>query len=162
MEKRIKQLEMVTQRLARRSKKTTSAILTPYPISNAVSGEVVKGVVLKYLFPCKGTISKCVIDIGKRPKQDITIVIGIINDEKGSSKTIVLNKIRIATDLKLNVDIYDKLSISISYEVEKEVDNITDFWVSLLWTPTVKDTVIKQFLIDEIEHDLEEKKDARI
>ena len=49
MEKRLKQLEMVTQRLARRSKKTTSAILTPYPISNAVSGEVVKCVVLKYI-----------------------------------------------------------------------------------------------------------------
>ena len=38
-----------------------------------------------------------------------------------------------------------------------EEEKIEEVWVSLLWTPTVKDIEVKSFLFDEIERDLLEE-----
>ena len=57
-EKRIDFIEQIVSRLTRRAKTTATAIVTPYPISNAVFGDDVRGAILRYMFPCEGVITK--------------------------------------------------------------------------------------------------------
>ena len=154
MEKRIKQLEVITRRLMLRSKKKTSALITPYPISNALISEEVKGVVLRYMFPCGGKITKGVIDLGKVPKQNVTVGINLMGKERGESRVFILDKKNLIITPNIKVDTLDKLTISISYEADKPENNIIEFWTTFLWVPEVKDIEVKSFLIDKIENDL--------
>ncbi len=157
MEDKIKHLEMVTKRLARRSRKKTVALITPYPISNAVLGDEVKGIVLRYMFPCGGTITKGVIDLGKKPKQEVAITFALMGDETGTSNVFVLTKKRLVIKPDIKASAFDRLTISISYKAEKPEDAVTEFWTSFLWVPTVKDVEVKSYLIDELENDLLEE-----
>jgi len=154
MEDRIKKLEIITKRLSRRAKKQTSALITPYPISNAVIGEKVEGEVLHYMFPCEGKITKGVIDLGKKPKQSIIVSISLMGEEIGKSREFIISKKRLIITPNIKVNTFDKLTISVSYEAEKLDDNITEFWTAFLWVPEVKDVEVKSFLLDEIEDDL--------
>jgi len=157
MEKRIKQLEMITTRLARRSKKTASALITPYPISNAVFGEEVRDSVLRYMFPCDGEITKGVIDIGKRPKQEVLVTLSLMGNEVGEAKVYIVDKKRLLVTPAMKVKTADKLTVTISYKNEKPEDNITEFWACFLWVPSVKEVEVKQHLIDALDNDLLEE-----
>jgi len=157
MEAKIKQLELITQRLMRRSKRVARAMITPYPISNAVIGDEVKGNILRYMFPCKGKIVKAGIDLGKKPKQDITVTISLFGADSGEARAFVLTKKRVAVEPNLDVEALDKLSVSIEYEAEKPENNITEVWVTLLWIPHVADVAVRNFLIEELENDYTEE-----
>ncbi len=160
MEAKIKQLEIITQRLMRRSKRVARAMITPYPISNAVIGDKVDGVILRYMFPCKGKIVKGGIDFGKKPKQEVTVTISLFGAELGGSRSFVLTKRRVAVEPNLNVEALDKLEVSISYQSEKPENDITEVWASLLWIPSVADVDIKNFLIEELENDYIEESEG--
>ena len=149
MEKRILKLETVVSRLTRRSKKTASAIITPYPISSCVVGEDVRGDILRYMFPSNGVIKKGLIVLDKRPGTGVVVNISISNDAGGSSKNYVVTKK--TSIFEPNIDVYstDRLSISIE-PVDQEKDRITEVWIAFTWVPGVKDTEVKQYLIDDL------------
>ena len=155
MEDRIKRLELITKRLARRERKHSIALITPFPISNAVFGDKVEGTVLRYMFPCEGTLTKGAIDFGKKPKSGISMKISLTGDIGGSSRTFVIDRKREVVDIDIPVTLFDRLTIDISYSFDKPEDNINEFWVSFLWVPTTSDIEIKRFLNKEIENETE-------
>lgn len=153
--KRVEDLEMITKRLMRRASKKTSAIITPYPISNAVFGEDVKGVILRYMFPCDGIISKGMFRLGSKPKKEVLGVAKIFNDETQQSKGFTITKKSLKADLGIEVKSGDCLEVSIS-SVE---DILTEVWIAFLWKPTMADVEVKSFLIEELENDLSKTKE---
>ncbi len=156
-EKRIAFIERVVTRLSRRARKTATAVTSPYPISNAVFGDKVEGVVLRYMFPCEGEITKGAIDLGKKPKQGITVNVSIMGEETGESKDFVLTRRRLSIEPNIKVNTFDRLTVTISYTSEKPENDLTEFWASLLWVPTSKSAVAKSFLIKELENDMAEE-----
>jgi hypothetical protein len=157
MEERIKKLELITTRLSRRSKTHAKTLISPYPISNAVFGDAITGTILTYMFPCDGKIVKSAIDLGKKPRQEVYISISMMGKESGESVTMIMSKRRESIEPNIIVSMFDKLTIAVSYKVEKPEDALTEIWTSLLWVPTVKDVVAKSYLIEELENDILEK-----
>ena len=150
-EDRLKDLEMVTKRLMRRAHKKIVGIVTPYPISSAVTGDKVEGTILKYMFPCDGKITKGMIRLGNKPKKWVSINIKIFNDSTSAIKGFMLEKK--AMDIEPDLDILagDCMEISV---VPNEADVVKEVWVSLLWKPLVKEVEAKSFLLTELESDL--------
>jgi len=157
MEDRIKKLELLVRRLLRKERKKVQAIITPYPISNAVLGDDIKGHILRYMFPCEGTIIKGLIDVGKRLKEGALVEVRLGGEVLVNSKSYTMNGRKFLLSPELKTCSGDKLTISIK-PVGKEI--ITEVWISFLWVPTMKDVEVKKFLIDSIEEDLLDSGDA--
>ena len=152
---RVEKLEQVTDRLMRRASKRTTALITPYPISNAVFGDKVEGVLLCYMFPCDGVISKGMFKVGAKPKKEIYIEAKLFNDVEVHSKGFTFNKKTfVADNLAIEVKSGDCLKVSLSPTDEV----VTELWVSFLWIPTVKDVEVKSYLIEDLEDDLQKKR----
>jgi len=147
-EKRISFLEKIVSRLIRRQQKVASAIISPYPISNCVIGEEVKGEVLRYMFACGGEISKGGIALDVKPKHNAMVVLTIKNDSGGNSRSYTVDKKSLVFESNIKVKQFDKLTVTF-YPVDE--DKIKEVWISLLWVPVVKDAKIKNFLIDELD-----------
>lgn len=154
MEEKLKKLEKITERLQRRARTKNSAFITPFPISNAVFGDEIKGLVLQYMFPCEGKITKGAIDLGRKPKQDVVITLKLMNEEGGESRVFVMNRKRLSTKIDVKVKEFDKVTISIDYTSLKSEDNVKEVWTSFLWIPTTRDVDVKSFLISELENDI--------
>ena len=150
-ETRISFIEQVITRILRRVPKKTHAIMSPYPVSNAVISEEVKGSILYYMFPCKGKITKGAINIGKKPKQEVFVDFRIRGKEKGSAKSFLLPKKKNLLELNFDIEEFDQLIISIDYEAKKEIDNLTEVWAAFLWVPTVEDGEVRRYLINELD-----------
>lgn len=149
MEK-IDKLEKMVQRLARRAHKQTSALITPVPISNCVMGEEVKGDVLKYMFPCPGVISKGGIFLNAKPKQGATVILTVENELGGSSKSYQITRRNLLFEPNIETDTWDRLTAAF-FVVNPEEDRMTEVWIALIWTPTIKDVTIKNYLIDQLD-----------
>jgi hypothetical protein len=149
-ENRIAKMERVISRLARRSRKVASAIITPYPISSCVMGEDVKGDILKYMFPSKGVIKKGLIVLDRKPSTGVAVNISISNDAGGNSKNYVVTKKSSIFEPNIEIFSTDRLTISIS-PVDPEKDKMTEVWIVFTWVPDVSDAKIKQCLIDELD-----------
>lgn len=150
---RVERLELITKRLMRRATKTARAIITPFPISNAVFGESIKGIVLRYMFPCDGVISKGMIRLGKKPKTSASFTVRVFNEVESKSAGFIIDKKTLAADLNIEVKAGDCLDVSLSSEDEP----VTEVWISFLWKPTTKDVEVKSFLIEELENDLQKR-----
>ena len=157
MEK-IDKLELMVKRLSRRQVKKMQAIITPYPISNCVTGEEVKGDVLKYLFTCPGTITKGGIFLNAKPKEGAAIVISIDSDLGNNSKSYNITRRNLIVEPNIKVVTWDRLTVSF-YAVNPEVDKMTEVWIGFMWAPTIKDVQVKNFLIDELEEEVDVYKD---
>ena len=153
MEAKIKSLELITQRLMRRASKRTTALITPYPISNAVFGENVEGPILRYMFPCSGTITKGIVRLGNKPKESVVLGIKMFNESNSASKGYALEKKNLSVELSLPVVAGDCLEVSI----ETEVEIVTEVWVSFLWRPNISDVEAKSYLVEELESDIQER-----
>jgi len=156
-EQRIKQLETVTRRLMRRAGKRATALITPYPISNAVFGEKVEGPILRYMFPCDGVVTKGFVRLGKKPKTPVMLSVKMFNESGSASKGFSLEKKFLSIQPNLPVIAGDCLEISLASE-----EIVTEIWVSFLWKPMVKDVEAKSFLIEELENDISEKETLRL
>ena len=152
MEERIKQLEKVTERLMRRTRKAAIGLITPYPISNAVFGDRVEGPILRYMFPCDGRVTKGMLSFSSKPKNPVNVDIKIFNDSTSAVKGFVIDKKTISVVPNLDVKAGDCLEVSLSTLPD---DIVTGVWISFLWIPTVKDVEAKSFLIAELESDVE-------
>lgn len=149
-EKRIGFIEKVLSRLVRRSVKTTSAMLTPYPISNCVVGEDVSGSVLKYMFAARGVINKGLIRVDKRIRSGIRITVTLENDLGGSSKSYIANRDQMIIEPNLEVFSGDCLTVSVN-PVDPKEGMLNEVWIAFIWTPHVGEATVKSFLIDRLD-----------
>jgi hypothetical protein len=153
---RLERIELIVSRLVRRTRKVAQAIITPYPISNAISGEglvgkSLEGTVLRYLFPCNGKIVKGFIRLDKKPKDGVSIDIKIFNDVTSESKGFTIEKkvLDVSTDLVVKAG--DCLEITLTPNGESVVKEV---WISMLWVPDSGD--VQDFLIEDLEKVIEE------
>lgn len=151
--KRIEQLEMITQRLMRRASKRTVALITPYPISNAVFGEKVEGPILRYMFACDGIVTKGFVRLGAKPKKNVNLEVKMFNDANSVMKGFALERKSLSIEPNIPVKAGDCLEISLIPGEEI----VTEVWISFLWKPEVKDVEVKSYLIEELENDLSKK-----
>ena len=156
MEERVKKLEVVTERLMRRARKHVTGLITPYPISSATFGEKVEGPILRYMFPCDGTIIKAMMNLESKPKKWVSVNIKIFNNQKSFIKGFMVEKRLIAVQPNLPVEAGDCLEVSI---VPSPEDIVKEVWISFLWTPAMKDVEAKSFLISELENDISEERE---
>ena len=149
-EKRVSKIETIVARLLRRSKKTAEAVLTPYPISNCISGENVSGTVLKYMFAAKGIIDKGRIQVNKKLKSGMRITVLLENELGGQSKSYIANRNIMLIEPNLEVFSGDRLTVSVN-PVNSEDGGLTEIWISFVWTPHVGEATVKSFLIDKLD-----------
>lgn len=148
-EKRINFIELMVSRLMRRARKKHTALITPYPISNVVFGENVEGCILRYMFPCSGNITKAMLYLDKKPKEDIELFIDLIDNTGGMSKNYFITQKQTTIDTKIPVISGTRLEISLNH-----IDVITEAWISFLWVPSIKDIEAKSYLINDLESGL--------
>jgi hypothetical protein len=157
VDSKLKQLDLITKRLMRRTHKRVVGMITPYPISNATFGDKVEGVILRYMFPCEGVLSKGMIKVDKKTKKSITIDLKIFGDSGSSSKGFFVDKKTFSFDLNISISSGDCLEILLTNDSE---ESLTEVWISLLWTPTTKSIESKSFLIEELENDLSKEQEV--
>lgn len=155
-QERIERIEDIITRLAYRSRKIAKAIITPYPISNAISGEglvgkSLAGVILRYMFPCPGKVTRSYIRLDKKPKDGASINIRIFNDETSESKGFAVEKKTLAVNIDLDVKPGDCLEVTLESFGESVVKEV---WISMLWVPISGD--VQRFMIDELEKVIED------
>jgi len=149
-EKKIKKLTTIVERLTRRSNKIAKAIIPPIPISNCISGEEVKGDILKYMFCCPGKVKKGGIYLNAKPESGVVIKISIDSDIGSGSVSYIITRKNLIFEPDLDVDTWNRLTVSIQAN-DSEKDKITEVWIGLLWIPTIKDSEVKNFLIEELD-----------
>jgi len=149
-EKRISHIERILSRLIRRSKKTAEAMLTPYPISNCITGEDVHGTVLKYMFSAKGTIGKGLIRFDKKLKSGVIVTVTLENDLGGQAKTFIANRNQILIEPNLEVYSGDRLTVIVEPSDSSE-GKLNEVWIAFLWAPHVGEATVKSFLIDKLD-----------
>jgi hypothetical protein len=154
VEDRLKQIELVVTRVARRSNTKKAAMITPYPISNATFGEDIRGPILRYMFPCDGVIQKGMLKLGKKPKEPISIGLNISSEEYSHSRGYVVEKRQMVVKPDMNIRSGDCLTIHL---LPNEEEKVTEVWVSFLWIPSVSDVTTKGFLVEELERDMLEE-----
>ena len=135
--------------------KKIQAIITPYPISSAVFGDNVKGPVLQYMFPCSGTITKGLVDIGKRLKEGVLVGIELKTQLGGESKSYAMRGKKFLVEPQVEISAGDKLTVSIE---PNGVEKINEAWVSFLWLPNIKETDIHNILLDSLDRIEEDSK----
>lgn len=147
-EKRIKDLELVTKRLARRAVKKSVVMIPPSVASGYMFGTDVRGPILGFMFPCEGTITKAMIRLNDKPKGSPTVDVQAYIGDTIQSISVPLTKRVNAVDIDYKVTAGDCVSISINPSDEQLLSEV---WASLLWKPTVKDMEAKNFLINELD-----------
>ncbi|MBU2249567.1 MAG: hypothetical protein KKD77_22665 [Gammaproteobacteria bacterium] len=145
---RIDFLEVVVARLARRVHKQVVSIIPPHVMSTCATGEDIRGDIYKAML-FKGTITKGIVCFNKRPKNPIHIEIKILNNEIGFTKSYYVSKMRENVDL--DIATIDGSMISVSVYPTVETDKLTEVWISLLWSPDVSNTKVKNYLIESLE-----------
>ncbi len=133
--------ERLEARKARKILTKIKTLITPFPISNAVFGDDVRGAILRYMFPCSGNILKGVIRLGSKPKIVHEVTIDLSNHLRRYDIEERISNLIINTKISSG----DCLTVSInSEEVIKEV------WISFLWVPD-KSEVVKENYYDNEE-----------
>lgn len=139
-EQRIKALEMIVNRLSKRSKKTAQAIFTPYPFSSL--GE------LNYLFAGSGIVTKLVARVDNMPKDGVEVLVETYYAEEVSSRTFTIKKALYA-EPNIEVGTGDLFKVSIS--PVNPADDIGDYWIGILWMPNKKEVDFEKVLIDKLD-----------
>lgn len=147
LEAQVRHADRVLDRINRKTAvRTATGFITPFPLS-AYSDTA--GVVFKHMFPAKGTINVAVVHVDKAPKNGFRINLEMGRGKNSIKHSEFIKDDHISVKLGIAVQVGDRLTIST--EPANEGEEIAGVWVSLLWTPDVKDTTAKQFLIEELE-----------
>lgn len=149
-EARISFIEKVVSRLARRAKKRTSAIITPYPISGCLAGDPVDGEVLRYIFCASGMVSRAIISLNKLSETGVAVSVAISNEAGGEMKSFMVRKKSTIIEPNIPISMGDKMIVSAKV-IEPEKNKVNEIWVGFLWVPKVRDSYVKSFLIDSLE-----------
>jgi hypothetical protein len=122
--------DRLAARADRKVKTRIKTLITPFPISSAVFGDDVRGPILRYMFPCSGTITKGVVRLGSKPKVDVEVTIDFLD---------VMHRYDIeakVSDLVVNVPVSSGDCLTISIDSENP---ITEVWISFLWEPNTSE-----------------------
>ena len=150
-DEKVKKISKIIDRLGRRSPGNISAIITPVPISNCIEAEGnVDGVIMKYMFCCPGVINKGGIFLNSKPNEGAGLIFTVDNELGGNSITYKVSRKNLLFEPKLKVDTWDRLTVSF-YTANPEKDKISELWIALLWTPTVKDATVKRYLVSDLD-----------
>ena len=153
-ETRVSMIEDVVTRLARRSRKIAKAIITPFPISNAVFGEDVRGSILRYMFPSDGKIIKGMIRFDAKPKDKVDVTVMLMDDLGGTAKTFLVEKRQETIEMDIPVHAGHCMDISVRPTSDSPLVGV---WIAFLWVPDITETEIKEVLIEELENGLLEE-----
>jgi len=154
-EKRISWIETIVSRLVRRARTRMSAVVAPYPISACIVGKP-QGELLRYMFPLDGTLTKAIVHLNKKPKDQVVIRAEIEDNSGAKGNSFFLEKKHTSVQLDVQVKTGDRLIISSSTE---ENEDISEIWFSFLLIPEVSDAKVKSFLINELEESIEEERE---
>lgn len=141
---RVKALETVTRRQARKKQKKISGVLFPYPIC-ASSVPDRNGVILRVMFPCDGSLIKALVDIegveALETPADIQAEVKIENDVY--VRDFSISKRMQEFDIELPVLKGSKLRVKTT---TPEVQGFA--WVSLLFVPAISDAKIRKIVME--------------
>ena len=151
VEKQMKHLNVLLKRMSKKLHKTVVGVITPFPISGYTK-DPVDSVVLRYMFPSSGKITVGGAYIESMPKDGIDIYTNIHRGDSVLSNSVWTNKKYVLINPDVEILAGDRLVISV---VSKGGD-VSGIWVSFLWVPEVKDSEVKQFLIEDLERISEE------
>ena len=148
LEAQIKHVDRILKSYSHRLHKTVTGIITPFPISS-YSETPVDNVVLRYMFPANGTITVGGLFIENMPKDGVDISTIIYQEFTQISDTVFSKRQSIIVEPNVKINASDRLLIKVVPKVEGET--VSGIWIAFLWTPAVKDSEIKPFLIDALE-----------
>jgi len=152
-EERLAKLEKVVKRLTLRQNKVATGLITPYPISATIEGDV-EGKVLAYPIPCKGVIKKGFVKFDSKPKCLVDVRVEVESPEQLQSKTLVTERKANVKDLSIETEPGSEVVVTLSYRGDWKASKVS---ISLLWIPNVRDVEAKSFLIDELEELTDER-----
>ena len=139
-------------RVAKVKHKTVSGIVIPPQVfSGNVSGEEISGDIFKSVL-FAGTITKCFVQLDKKPKKPVRLDIKILNELTGTTKTFYLEKIK--DSILLDENILDGSFVTLSIQPTGEEDKIKEVWFSFLWISdisNIKRDIEKISKLDKIE-----------
>ena len=146
IEKQIEHIDVILDRFSRKLHKTTSGIISPYPISNY---SMSAGIVLRYVFPIDGEIPLAAMYIESMPKSGVNVhTIIEIGESRKSDTQLVKRK---SVVIRPNIQLKGGTRISVGVTPVNDEEEACGIWVSLIWVPSIRGAVVKQFLIDELE-----------
>lgn len=152
-EEQMKSVDTILKRFSKRLHKTVTGVISPYPISSFVQ-EPGEGPVLRYMFPISGTVLIGSIFIEDMPKSGVDIYAVIYVKDEIKSETFFSKKQSIFIRPNIDIAAGSRLVLSIKPKADEQVFGV---WTSFLWAPAIKDSVIKQFLISDLDRVGEEK-----
>lgn len=145
-EEKMSHLNVLLKRMSKKLHKTVTGIITPFPISGYAK-DPVDSVVLRYMFPAGGKITVGGAYIESMPKDGIDIYTNIHRGDSVISNSVWTNKKYVLINPDVGILAGDRLVIS----VVPKGGEVSGIWISFLWVPEVKDSEIKQFLIEDLE-----------
>ena len=148
---KLKHLETIVRRMARRVHQTTATIVTPHLLSAHKSGEVYGDILNIMMF--KGEVTKALICFDRRPKVPIHVEVKMLSGKEGFSKSYYIETMR--ASVKLDLETLDGTIITVSINPtaeEEERYKINQIWLSILWQPHISKANIKSYLIDSLDN----------
>ena len=156
LEKQMAHVDRILKSYSHRLHKTVTGVITPFPISG-YSEVPVNDIVLRYMFPANGKVVVGGVFIEDMPKNGVNILTTICHGSSMESRTFFSKKQSIVIEPNADVIVGDRLIVKVL--VAKSEESVSGIWTAFTWVPEVKDSVIKQFLIKDIEKN-EENMDA--
>ena len=149
LEKQMEHVDVILKRFSRKLRKTTTGIITPYSISGYVQSPAeCGGLVLKYMFPINGKVILGTLYVEGMPRAGVDIYATVQFEDMHKSESFFTKRQSVMIKPDLDIVAGSRLTIR---AVAKGEDQVSGVWASFLWVPEIRDTVIKQFLIDELD-----------
>jgi len=143
---KLEHIEKILQRFQRKLHKTVIGVIPPIPVQGYVKWPDENGIMFKQIVPANGKITRAAVAVGKYESKDPIQFRFDVGGSDGSSNVHVfaVKKSSGVVDLDMPVRAGDVVVASTQSEIE-------DIWYSVLYNIDIKESVIKRFLIDELE-----------
>ena len=148
LEKQMNHVDRILKSYSIRLHKTVTGIITPFPISN-YSETSADGVVLRYMFPAYGKVTIGGMFVEDMPKHGVNVVATIYRGQAVDSKTFFSKRQSIIINPDIKVSAGDRMLIKV--ETVSSEESVSGIWIAFLWTPEVKDSVVKELEINDLE-----------
>ena len=145
LKKQMESVDKILKAYSYRLRKTATGFVTPFPISKYSD---LSGTVLRYMFPIGGKITVGGVYIEEMPKSGVDIKVTVCSGPLCDSKSVTSKKNPVAVMPDFEVFPGTRLVVEISPANDKET--ASGIWIAFLWVPKVKDTEIKQFLVEDL------------
>jgi hypothetical protein len=146
LEDQITSIDEILVRFSRKLHKTVVGIITPYNVFNYVNSPS-DGIILRHMFHSGGTINSGMLYVENMPKEGVDIVATMYYGNSHKTETL-FNKKQFAM-LEFNIGVISGFRLEIEIK-SRNSGQLGEIWTSFLWTPEIKECVVKQYLIDEL------------